>query len=156
MTSGLEARLNRAIAAIDRASTRAMEAGAKELVAFMKSLVPVKSGALRNSIGWTWGDVPDGAESFDSLSEGKKRIVIYAGAGLKYPAIARWVEFGTAPHNVAKGGGTKAGKAALTAGKGTPHPGAQANPYFYPAYRAKKRAIIKRIRREIRAELKKV
>ncbi len=156
MATGLEARLNRAVAAIERASTRAMEAGAKDLAAFMKALVPVDNGDLRNSIGWTWGDVPDGAVSLDSLAEGEKRIAIYAGAGLKYPAIARWVEFGTAPHSVSKGGGTKSGQAALAAGTGTPHPGAAAHPYFYPAYRAKKRSIIKRIRREIRAELKKV
>ena len=156
MTRALEAHLQRGMDAIDRATTRAMEAAAKDLVAAMKSLVPVKQGDLRASIGWTWGDAPEGALEMDSIGGDEKQITIYAGVGLDLPAIARWVEFGTAPHNVAKDGGTKAGQAALATGKGTPHPGAEAHPYFYPAYRAKKKAILARMRREIRTELKKV
>lgn len=153
---GLEARLAAATKAIDQATTKALEAAAKDLVALMKSLVSVKQGDLRASIDWTWGDAPEGAIAMDSIESDEKRITIHAGAGLDIPAVARWVEFGTAPHNVAKGGGTKAGQGDLSKGKGKPHPGASAKPYFYPAYRAKKRAILARMRREIRAALKKV
>lgn len=152
----LEARLAAATKAIDRATTKAMEAAAKDLVALMKSLVPVDEGDLQASIGWTWGDAPEGALAMDSIGSDEKRITIYAGAGLDIPAVARWVEFGTAPHNVAKGGGTKAGQSDLAKGKGKPHPGAPAKPYFYPAYRAKKKAILARMRREIKVELRKV
>jgi hypothetical protein len=153
---GLETRLAAATRAIDRATTKAMEAAAKDLVALMKSLVPVGQGDLQASIDWTWGEAPEGSLAMDSLGSDEKQITIYAGAGLDIPAVARWVEFGTAPHNVAKGGGTKAGQGDLPNGKGTPHPGARAKPYFYPAYRAKKKAILARMRREIKAALKKV
>ena len=133
-----------------------MEEAAKDLVALMKSLVPVDRGDLQASIDWTWGEAPEGTLAMDSFGEGEKQITIHAGAGLDIPAVARWVEFGTAPHNVAKGGGTKAGQSQLAAGKGKPHPGARAKPYFFPAYRAKKKAILARMRRAIKAELKKV
>ncbi|WP_417794594.1 HK97-gp10 family putative phage morphogenesis protein [Terasakiella pusilla] len=156
MARSLEAKLKRATDAVDRATTRAMERAADELVRLMKSLVPVEEGDLRASIGWTWGAAPDGATASDSISSGEKKITIYAGVGLDIPAIARWVEFGTEPHSVAKGGGTKAGKSALAKGGGVPHPGAKAHPYFWPAYRAKRKSIVSQMRKEIRKELKKV
>ena len=156
MTRGLEARLNRAVEAVETAIRRSMEEAAEDLVQFMKQLAPVEEGDLRKSIGWTWGDAPEGSVSVDTVISSGVKITIYAGRGLDIPMRARWVEFGTAPHSVAKGGGTKAGIAALAAGDGKPHPGAKAHPYFYPAYRAKKAGIIRRMRREIKAELKRI
>jgi hypothetical protein len=156
MTRGLEARLARAVEAVEIAIRRSMEEAAEDLVQFMKQLAPVKEGDLRKSIGWTWGDAPEGSVSVDTVTSSGVQITIYAGRGLDFPARARWVEFGTAPHSVAKGGGTAAGKALFAAGGGKPHPGAKAHPYFYPAYRAKKAGIIRRMRREIKAELKRV
>jgi len=58
----------------------------------------VRPGALRDSIGWKWGDAPKGTVSLGSVQTGFKdndmsRITIYAGD--KEAFYARWVEFGT-------------------------------------------------------------
>lgn len=116
-----------------RQRTRAaMEKGANEIVALAKSLVPVDTGALRDSIGWTWGDAPDGSITLGHMKESKDSdevITIYAGTrnknlGDKDAFYARFVEFGTQ--------------------KMAPHP------FFYPAYRTLKRRVKNRITREIK------
>lgn len=144
--------LNKKVAAIPKRvearAKAAMEKGADELVAMMKRLVPVDDGDLRDSIGWTWGNAPKGsvvlAES-GADSRGLK-ITVYAGNEKAY--YARWVEFGTAPHNVALGGGTVAGVKQAAAGEGNGHPGSKAQPFFFPSYRSLKKRIRARIRRE--------
>lgn len=65
--------------------------------------------------------------------------------------IWRFLEFGTAPHNVAKGGGTAVGWAQHRAGGGIQHPGTQAQPHVFPTYRAMRR----RIRNQIRSAVNK-
>lgn len=57
--------------------------------------------------------------------------------------IWRFLEFGTAPHNTAKGGGTALGWAKFRAGDGNRHPGTQAQPHVFPTWR-ERRAKIKR------------
>lgn len=110
---------------------KAMEAGANEIVALAKSLCPVLSaydarrqpGALRDSIGWTWGDAPSGSIVLaQSSSLEGLRITIFAGDDKAF--YARWVEFGTQK--------------------------AAASPFFYPSYRALKRRVKGRITREMR------
>lgn len=96
---------------------KAMERAAKNIVADMKKNVPVYAGpeitrsdgspiikgALRDSIGWTWGKAPKGAVVLAKSNAIRKggsllKITIYAGG--KGPGgdafYARWVEFGTA------------------------------------------------------------
>lgn len=146
---------------VERAARAAMEKGADELVAMMKRLAPVDDGTLRDSIGWTWGDAPAGSVLL-SQSEPDSRglkITVYAGNAEAY--YAHWVEFGTAPHNVADGGGTKAGKESLRTGRLTKkgaapvfHPGAAAHPFFFPAWRALRKRIRSRIRREMKKAIK--
>lgn len=119
----------------------AMEQAATEIVATMKNLAPVEDGDLRNSIGWTWGDAPNGSISMSHTVQGNT-ITIYAGDEKAF--YARWVEFGTKAHNVAKGGGNKSFK-----GQGRQHPGAQAKPFFYVSYRAHKKAAKLQIRKAI-------
>lgn len=112
-----------------RIRTRAaMEKGADEIVAMAKSLVPVDSGDLRDSIGWTWGDAPKGSIVLASSApdRGGERITIYAGNDEAY--YARWVEFGTQ--------------------KNLP------SPFFFPSYRALKRRVKGRITREMRKAIK--
>lgn len=78
-----------------------MEEGAAEIVAIMKATVSVKSGALRDSIGWTWGDVPAGSFVIADVRSGKNagmqyatlRIKIYAGNREAF--YGAWQEFGT-------------------------------------------------------------
>ncbi|KAB0538470.1 HK97 gp10 family phage protein [Pseudochrobactrum saccharolyticum] len=111
---------------------QALEQSAEEIVSLAKSLVPVDQGALRDSIGWTWGKVPKGAMTIGKVAEaslaGELTITIYAGNSDAF--YARWVEFGT----------QKMG----------------AQPYFYPSYRANKKSTRNRIRSSVRQAAKQV
>ena len=144
------ARLNRKLARLPQASIDkirpAMEAAADEVVGMAKRLVPVASGALRDSIGWTWGnDIPAGALVIGQLRgrkggsarrrssrpRGKRQvdsITIFAGDRVAF--YARFVEFGTVK---------------------TP-----ATPFFYPAYRAQRKRVKASIRKATREAAKAV
>ncbi len=117
----------------------ALEKSADEIVRLAKSLVPVDSGALRDSIGWTWGKVPQGALTLGKVVAGKLggdlTITIYVGTRDKKLGdldafYARWIEFGT-QHM-------------------------KAQPFFYPAYRAQKKSARSRVRRAITKAAKEV
>ena len=110
----------------------ALEKSADEIVRMAKGLVPVDSGALRDSIGWTWGRPPQGALTLGKVAASSMAtdltITIYAGTrdkklGDADAFYARWVEFGTQKM--------------------------KAQPYFYPAYRANKKGARSRVRRAI-------
>ncbi|WP_368517480.1 HK97-gp10 family putative phage morphogenesis protein [Rhizobium sp.] len=121
----------------------AMEQSAEEAVSAMKSLVPVESGDLRESIGWTWGDPPKGSiviARSRSKSKTGLRITIYAGNDKAY--YARWVEFGTAPH-------VNGGKYA-----GSMNPGARPHPFFYPGWRMVRRWVKGSVTRSIKKAIK--
>ena len=124
----------------------AMEAQADEVVRMMRSLAPEgESGALRASIGWTWGEAPKGSITIASVKSQLGRgmtLTIYAGNKDAY--YARWVEFGTDPH--ANGG--------LFAG--SEHPGTRAQPFFYVSWRANKKPAVRKIRAAIRKAVKQV
>lgn len=126
----LERKLTRTIPARVRSKTRAaMEKGAAEIVAMAKAFVPVASGDLRASIGWTWGDAPRGSVVLTTSrpsGEGDERITIYAGNDDAF--YARFVEFGT-QHRTA-------------------------SPFFFPAYRTLKRRVKSRVTREMRKAIR--
>jgi HK97 gp10 family phage protein len=106
----------------------AMEQGAAEIVSLAKSLVPVESGELRDSIGWTWGAAPEGSMVLGQVGRGNLRITVYAGNSQAF--YARWVEFGTSQ--------------------------AGARPFFYPAYRAVRKRVKGRVTRAITKSAKRV
>lgn len=119
----LRKKLN-AIPEISRQEIRkALEKSAEEIVALAKSLVPVATGELRDSIGWTWGDAPSGSMVLAEAS-GPDDLKITVFAGNSEAFYARWVEFGT----------TKM----------------QHQPFFYPAYRALRKRVRGRITRATR------
>lgn len=120
----------------------AMEQSANEAVALMKSLAPKDSGALADSIAWTWGDAPRGsiAIATSRRQSNNMRITIYAGGGDAY--YARFVEFGTAPH---VNGGLYAG---------SQNPGSPAQPFFYPGWRVVRKRVKGRVTRAIRKAAK--
>lgn len=128
----------------------AMEAAATEITDMMKRLVPVGHGDLQRSIGWSWGEAPGGSISVSHEIAGN-RITIFAGNEVAF--YARWVEFGTAPHSVAKGARRKAGK---LQDAGPHHPGATAQPFFYPAYRALRKHAKLTIAKAIRQAVKEI
>lgn len=116
-----------------------MEQSADEIVAMAKNLAPEKSGALRDSIGWTWGKVPQGAMTLGKVASaslaGDLTITIYAGTrdkklGDRDAFYARFVEFGT--QNMA------------------------ARSFFFPSYRANKKRARSRVRRSVTKAAKEV
>lgn len=134
--------LQRKLRALPKAAEDAlrpvMEEIATRVVQLAKSLVPTKSGRLKKSIGWTWGEPPAGSIVLGQVKakeRGYLAITIFAGGDAAF--YARWVEFGTSPHiNEGKFAGTK-------------HPGTRAQPFFYPSWRANRRSAKSKITRAI-------
>jgi HK97 gp10 family phage protein len=123
---------------------QAMEQGADDIVNLAKSLVAVDTGALKESIGWTWGRAPKGAMTLGKIEStgGDLTITIYAGNSEAF--WARWVEFGTAAHTA---GGMSAGATI---------PAIPASPYFFVSYRANRKRVKSRITRAINKAAKEV
>lgn len=127
--------------AMRKAVGPAMDQGADEIVALQKRLAPKKSGALARSIKKVKGSYrPDNANvrgvgvGSEGI-EGDPDLSVHVVAGDAEAFYAAFVEFGTAPH-------VNGGKFA-----GTEHPGAKAQPFFYPAYRALRKRTKARITR---------
>lgn len=114
--------------AIKQTLTASLEKSAQEIVDLAKSLCPVDDGTLRDSIGWTWGDAPDGAIVLAASKGAVMRITIYAGSSDAF--YARWVEFG----------------------HGTVLP----RGFFLPAYRTLRKRVTNRTNRDIRKAFKQV
>ena len=116
---------------------RELEAQAAKVVADMKRLVPVDSGALRDSIGWTWGNAPRGSVSVGTVRGrqfSRMAITIYAGTrdkslGSADAFYARFQEFGTVKM--------------------------AANPFFYPSWRANKTRVKASLTRAVKRAVKK-
>jgi HK97 gp10 family phage protein len=133
--------------AVEAEIRKAMETSANEIVALAKSLAPVDDGDLQMSISWTWGEAPKGAMVLGRVksgatASGNMKITVFAGGGDAY--YARWVEFGTAPH--------------LNGGlfTGTKHPGISAQPFFYPAYRDRRKSAKGRVTRAVNKAAKRI
>ncbi len=116
-----------------------MAKAAEEIVVMMRRLAPVlqdevrgrRRGALRDSIGWTWGKAPKGAGIISQVKSslgGDLTITIYAGD--KEAFYARWQEFGTIDM--------------------------PASPYFYVSWRANRKSAIRQIRKGVRDAAKSV
>lgn len=116
----------------------AMERGAKRVVKMMKRLCPVDQGTLRDSIGWTWGDPPEGSTVLGTVADGRTvfAITIYAGNKQTMVTNSRGVEFQNARIQEF---GTKT---------------RPAQPYFYPSWRAKRRGIATAEKRAITSAVK--
>lgn len=115
--------------------------GAEDMADTMRSLAKVHSGHLRDSIKVTPGD-----EDLALYERVKARRVDRdpeLAAIIHVDAFySRLVEFGTAPH--------------VNRGEfpGTQNPGTHAQPFFFPAYRARKKQVQARINRAARQGIK--
>lgn len=125
-------KLNRKLAALPKVAKdeirKALAKSADEIAAMARRLVPVDSGALRESIGWTYGRAPKG--SLVLARGGVEGLTVTVFAGNDKEFYARWVEFGTV--------------------------NMRAQPYFFPSYRANRRRARSRISRGVTAAAKKV
>ena len=130
----LRARLAKIPDIAREAAAAAMEEGAQEIVDAMKMAAPVDSGDLRDSIGWTWGEVPAGSFMIDEIRSGKNkgdqyatlRIKIYAGNREAF--YARFQEFGTRSQ--------------------------PAQPFFFSTWSREKAKFRRRIRERVRKRIK--
>lgn len=151
----LQRKLNKLPDVAKKQIRAAMEKSADEMVSMMKSLVPVDSGDLKRSIGWTWGKAPKGSISVAAVTAANLgadlTLTIYAGDDKAF--YARWVEFGVvaqrAGHKV-----TNASGRVRTSGRTTK--GASAQPFFYVSYRANRKRAKSRISRAINKSAKQV
>jgi HK97 gp10 family phage protein len=122
---------------------KAIAASADEIVDLQQRLVPVDDGDLRASIQWRWGDEKREAYSQDmGTVRGNHALSARISAGNPKVRYAHLVEFGAAPH--------------VAGGKfeGAQHPGAPAQPFFYPGFRTGKKRAKARISRAVRAAAK--
>lgn len=105
-------------------TSKEMEQIAYDIVDDMYSLAPHLTGDLAGSIGWTWGEAPKGAMVLGKVAKNQyatMQITIFAGGGDQF--YARFQEFGTVKM--------------------------AANPFFFPAWRARKRSVKTRIGRAV-------
>lgn len=118
--------------------------GANEIADMQKSLAPVRTGALRDSIVVTPGDQdpPRYAALKSKRTEKDPELAAIISAGNSKVRYAHLVEFGSSPH--------------INAGQypGTVNPGARAQPYFYPGFRARRKSAQNRINRAARQGIK--
>lgn len=77
-------------------------------------------------------------------------------AGIFAPFIWRFLEFGTAPHNTAKGGGSPLGKATHTGGGGTQHPGTARQPHIFNVWRTMRAGAKKKIQAAVNKAVREV
>lgn len=125
---------------------KAIAVEAENTAAVMRSLAPVHTGKLRDSIVVTAGNrpLPPGAPKPTRGSIHDPGLAAIITVGNKEVYYARFVEFGTAPH-------TNAGEF-----KGSVNPGAPAEPFFQPAYRATRRKAQTHINKAAREGIRKV
>lgn len=124
----------------------ALRQGANVILAESKARVPVKSGALRNTL-----------RVKTSLKRGKVTATIVAGNGKKGVYYAGFVERGTKSHIIR----TRSSKTLRMGGvsakavfiKQVQHPGARQKPFMAPALAAKADAAIKAIAEHIKKRL---
>lgn len=130
-----------------QAAEKSILKSADELADMQRRLSPVDDGDLRESITVTppGATTPPYSQPGGSKTAGPLQAIVTAGnSKVRY---AHLVEFGAAPHIA---GGIFAG---------AQHPGAPAQPFFWPSYRVLRKRIKNRtsrtIRKAIRDEFKK-
>lgn len=120
-----------------------MEEGVELIVEEMKRAAPIlkdadnkrrRPGALRDSIGWTWGEVPAGSFTIADIRSGRNAGEQYATLQLKIYAgnreafYGRWQEFGTTEH--------------------------AAQPFFFSVWKKHRAAFRRRIRTAVRKAIR--
>ncbi|GGW23985.1 hypothetical protein GCM10011452_09200 [Gemmobacter lanyuensis] len=130
-----------------------MEKAADDVVATMRRFAPVDTGALRESIGWTWGDAPAGALTIGKVGKteyGTMLITIYAG-GTEQTKRRQARASGTRARDQKRGGYFDTDVARLQE-FGTKV--MNAHPFFFPAWRAKRTKVKGNISRAITRAIK--
>jgi hypothetical protein len=77
-------------------------------------------------------------------------------AGIFAPFIWRFLEWGTAPHNTVKGGGTKVGQRQTRAQGAQMHPGTRAQPHIFNVWRSMRAGAKKKIQAAVNKAVREV
>lgn len=143
-------RLLKKLAAIQgaprKALREALDKSAAEITAMQKRLAPVRSGDLRESIGYTFGDYTPANANVRGVRAGgggdpDLTVTLHAGDAKAF--YAAWVEFGAAGPWKIEG-----------RFEGSTHPGLTSQPFFYPAFRSMKRRAASRLTRTARKAIR--
>jgi HK97 gp10 family phage protein len=141
---------------------KAIQDGAEAIVQGQKRLAPVDDGDLQMSITWRWGTDPRIKYAVMKFSGGIRNdpeLTAIISAGNTRVRYAHIIEFGAQKH-VIKPKNTQGslyieGKW-LAPGRSVDHPGVKATPFFYPVYRAHRKAVRGKISRAINKAAKRV
>lgn len=155
----LDKKLKRLPPAVSTEIRAAMEDSANEIVALARKLVPVDSGDLKASIGWTWGAPPRGALTLGKVvaSQLGKQLTLTVYAGDDKAFYARFVEFGThASEARASRRNANYKRTVVMTKEYKAHAATPAQPFFFPAYRANRKSAKARIRAATRSAARKV
>jgi HK97 gp10 family phage protein len=135
------------------AARSALEQGATDTVAAMKSAVPIRTGDLRDTIGWCYGPPPSGSKlvagARSPAGGNDHKITVYAGSEKAF--YARFVEFGTKAHP--PGSYRDKLRKKRNAGKHG-HPRTPAEPFFYPVWRMMRSRVRSLITRQTNLAIK--
>lgn len=134
---------------------RQLEVEAEKVVRAMKATAPKRTGALRDSIGWTWGDAPAGSLALMRSGSGPAGlfVTIYAGGG-KGTARTQRRASGTAkrPRNARLAGSFTADNAKYQEFGTSRMP---ANPFFYPVWRSDRTRVRSNLTRAVTRAVRK-
>lgn len=155
-------RLKKRLAAIPKnvkeAVQPALQKQADEMATTMRQFAEPSraTGALIDSIEVTPAGRPTPPYSQPGASMVVPENAVAITVGNTDVRYGHLVEHGTAPHDVSQGAATLRGRVRRVFGGGTQHPGAPAQPFFWPAVRLhnkkSKRAIKSAIRRAVKKE----
>ncbi|AGB71029.1 phage protein, HK97 gp10 family [Rhizobium tropici CIAT 899] len=151
----LNQRINDMAPNVERYAAQAKMAAGTELAEAIRQLAP--RGATLEYAESIDADLLASRPAQEQVGTSKTKDPSAVGIFAEF--IWRFLEFGTAPHNTAKGGGTVAGKKQAAAGGGNMHPGTAAQPHVFTTYRAMKprikRKIMAAVSRGVREAMKK-
>ncbi|WP_421580091.1 HK97-gp10 family putative phage morphogenesis protein [Shinella sp. M31] len=138
----LQRRLRAIPEAVRQQTQSALVAAANDIANTMKALAPEDDGDLKDSIEVTPGGqaTPPHSQPGGATVVPENAAMITAGnSKVRY---AHLVEFGAAPH--------------VAGGKfeGAQHPGAPAQPFFFPGYRITKKKAARKIKRAMTKAIK--
>jgi HK97 gp10 family phage protein len=137
----------------------ALMESADEITDLAQSFVPVRTGALRDSIRWRFGDVPGNRKAVlvGKTTLGGHELSVTIEAGDEETYWARFVEFGTAASPArAPRQDRRYRRTVIMTKSYKAHHATPARPFFYPAFRLGKKRAKARISRAITRAAKKV
>lgn len=152
----LRAKLQALPVAIKKDLQVPLVAGANQIVGQMRGLLE-NDHKLKEATDWKFGGPPSGPSGMlgghGSPNEGESDLKITIFSGSHKVFWARWREFGTMAHSLAKGAVRKRGKLQE---KGPHHPGERASPFFFPVWRANRKPVLKAISKTVNDTMKKI